>query len=125
MQIKIFKSKIHRATVTQADLHYEGSLTIDEDLLDASNIKEYEAVWVWNINNGQRLMTYALVGEKGSGVICLNGACARLGTVGDKIIISTFADMTPLEAAEFKPTVVMVDSNNKILKVKNGSGEKD
>jgi aspartate 1-decarboxylase len=122
MQIKLFKSKIHRATITQADLHYEGSLTIDEELMKAAKIYCYEAVYVWNVNNGQRLMTYALPGIKDSGIIQLNGSAARMGHVGDLIIITTFADMTEKEALQFKPTVVLVDSKNKIKEVKNDSG---
>ena len=118
----MFKSKIHRATLTGANLDYEGSIKIDSDLLDASNILEYEAVWIWNVNNGNRLMTYTLRGEAGSGVIELNGSAARLGHKGDLVIITTFADMTELEAKEFKPTVVLVDSNNKVKLVSNISG---
>jgi aspartate 1-decarboxylase len=122
MQIKMFKSKIHRATLTGANLDYEGSIKIDSDLLDAANMLEYEAVWIWNVNNGNRLMTYTLRGEPSSGIIELNGSAARLGHKGDLIIITTFADMTPMEAKEFKPTVVLVDSNNKVKYVADKSG---
>lgn len=122
MQIKMFKSKIHRATITGADLNYEGSIKIDGLLLDAANLLEYEAVWIWNVNNGQRLMTYTLRGPDGSGIIELNGAAARLGHKGDLIIISSFAHMTPLEAKEFKPIVVLVDQDNKIKYTSNMSG---
>lgn len=122
MQIKMFKSKIHRATLTGANLDYEGSIKIDSDLLDASNILEYEAVWIWNINNGNRLMTYTLRGAPGSGIIELNGSAARLGHKGDLVIITTFADMTPLEAKEYKPTVVLVDSINKVKSISDRSG---
>jgi aspartate 1-decarboxylase len=122
MQIKMFKSKIHRATLTGANLDYEGSIKVDSDLLDASNIFEYEAVWIWNINNGNRLMTYALRGDPGTGIIELNGSAARLGHKGDLVIISTFADMTPLEAKEHKPIVVLVDGFNKVKSILNRSG---
>lgn len=125
MQVKIFKSKIHRATITGADLNYEGSIKIDSDLLDASNMFEYEAVWIWNINNGERLMTYTIRGPRGSGVIELNGAAARLGQKGDLIIITTFADMSEAQAEVWKPTVVLVDSNNKIKEIHNESGGVD
>ncbi len=118
MQLKMFKSKIHRATVTEADLSYNGSLTIDSVLMEAANIIEHEAVWVWNINNGERLMTYAISGSKDSGVICLNGSAARLGNPDDLVIITTFADMTPLEAKEYEPIVVKVDKYNGIIKEK-------
>ena len=118
----MFKSKIHRATITGADLNYEGSIKISGDLLDASNIRPLEAVWVWNCNNGERLMTYTLRGEDNTGVIELNGAAARLGHAGDLIIITTFADMTEEEADNYKPTVVLVDEYNKITKVVNQSG---
>jgi aspartate 1-decarboxylase len=111
----LFKSKIHRATVTQADLDYEGSVSIDEDLLDASGILEYEAVHVWNITRGTRLQTYAIKGERGSGVICINGAAAHLNKPGDLVILATFAELDEAEARGFKPTVVLVDRQNKIV----------
>lgn len=122
MLIKMFKSKIHRVTITGADLNYEGSIKISGDLLDAAKMREYEAIWIWNCNNGERLMTYILRGENNSGIIELNGAAARLGAVGDKIICTVFADMFPDEADNFKPTVVLVDENNKITSVVNESG---
>lgn len=125
MLIKMFKSKIHRVKVTESDLHYEGSCKIDQVLLDAAGIKEFEAIWVWNINNGERLMTYALCGEENSGCISLNGSAARMAQIGDLVIITTFADMTNSEAQEFKPTVVLVDENNKIKSVNNFSGTND
>lgn len=118
----MFKSKIHRATITEADLNYEGSVKIDGLLLDAAKMKKYEAVFIWNCNNGERLQTYILRGEEGSGVIGLNGAAARLGCVGDKIILSCFADMPDEDADDFKPTVVLVDAQNKITSVVNQSG---
>ena len=98
MRRTFFKSKIHRATVTHADLDYEGSVTIDEDLLDAAGIWEYEAVHVWNITRGTRLQTYAIKGERGSGVICINGAAAHLNKPGDMVILATFAEMDEAEA---------------------------
>lgn len=116
MLLEIFKSKIHQARITQADLFYEGSLTVDEDLLEASGILPHEKVQVVNINNGNRFETYAIKGERGSGVIGLNGAAARLGVPGDMIIVITYAQMTPEEAKDFKPTVVLVDEKNKIVK---------
>ena len=125
MLVKIFKSKIHRAIITGADLNYEGSIKIDADLLEAANMFEYEAVWIWNINNGERLMTYTLKGPRGSGIIELNGAAARLGQKGDLIIITTFADMSEEKAESWKPTVVLVDANNKIKNIYNESGGVD
>lgn len=114
MLLEIFKAKIHQATITQADLHYEGSLTVDMDLLEASGILPNEKVQVVNINNGNRFETYTIIGERRSGVIGLNGAAARLGLPGDKIIIISYAQMTPEEAQKFKPTVIVVDDKNKI-----------
>ena len=122
MQLKIFKSKIHRATITAADLHYEGSITIDYKLMETANIYKYEAVWIWNINNGERLMTYVIEGEPDSGIICLNGSAARLCQPGDLVIITSFVDMTPQELLMFEPTVVLVDEHNKIKKVLHASG---
>lgn len=115
MRRTFFKSKIHRATVTHADLDYEGSVSIDEDLLEASGIWEYEAVHVWNITRGTRLQTYAIKGERGSGVICINGAAAHLNKPGDLVILATFAELEEAEARAFKPTVVLVDRQNKIV----------
>lgn len=116
----MFKSKIHRATVTEADLNYKGSITIDEELLEKANILPYEKVQVVNINNGARLETYTLKGERGSGVICLNGAAARHVQPGDIIIIITYAQMSSEEAQEFLPKVVLVDEKNRITKIKEG-----
>jgi aspartate 1-decarboxylase len=115
MRRTLFKSKIHRATVTHADLDYEGSVTIDEDLLDAAGIWEYEAVHVWNITRGTRLQTYAIKGERGSGVICINGAAAHLNKPGDLVILATFADMDADEARAHEPQVVLVDGKNRIV----------
>ena len=113
MRRTLFKSKIHRATVTHADLHYEGSVTIDEDLMAAAGIWEYEAVHVWNITRGTRLQTYAIRGESGSGVICINGAAAHLNKPGDKVILATFAEMDEAEARAHAPKVVLVDEENR------------
>jgi aspartate 1-decarboxylase len=111
----MFKSKIHRATVTQAELYYEGSLTVDSDLLEAADLLEYEKVSVVNVNNGERFETYLLAGERGSGVICLNGAAARKGAVGDEIIIISYASMNDEEARVHKPTVILVNRDNVIV----------
>lgn len=118
MLITKVKGKIHRAIVTQAELNYVGSITIDEDLLDASNIQEYEKVHIVDIDNGNRFETYTIAGERGSGVICLNGAAARCVCVGDKVIIMAYGQMTEEEGHEFSPKVVFVDDNNKIKSVK-------
>lgn len=113
MQRRMFKSKIHRATVTQADLHYEGSVTIDVSLLELADILPYEAVDIWNVTRGSRLTTYALEGERGSGVVCINGAAAHLHKPGDLVIIATFATMNDAEARALKPRVVRVDTDNR------------
>lgn len=110
----MYKSKIHRATLTDADLHYEGSTTIDSDLLDAADILPYEKVQIVNINTGGRLETYVIEGERGSGCICLNGAAARLGEPGDLVIIISYADMEDFEAREWEPKTILVNENNKI-----------
>jgi len=115
MRRTIFKSKIHRATVTHADLDYEGSITIDEDLLEAAGIWEYEAVHVWNITRGTRLQTYAIKGARGSGVICINGAAAHLNKPGDLVILATFAEMDEAEARAHAPNVVLVDAKNRMV----------
>ena len=112
------KSKIHRARVTQAELHYEGSLTIDQDLLDAADILPYERVQVCNINNGERFETYTIPGKRGTRTICLNGAAARLGSVGDDIIIITYATYTEEELRDYIPKVVLLDKDNKIVEIK-------
>lgn len=114
MTINMLKGKIHRATVTQAELHYVGSITVDQDLLDAAGILEYEAVQVVNIANGSRFMTYTIAGERGSGIICLNGAAARQAQVGDSVILMAYAQVTPEEAKTMHPTVVLVDEANRI-----------
>jgi len=114
MEIQILKSKIHRATVTEANLNYVGSLTIDEDLMDASNIIENEKIQVVNVNNGERLETYVIKGSRGSGVICLNGAAARKAAVGDLVIVMSFALMDFEEAKGFKPWIVYPKEGNKL-----------
>lgn len=115
MRLNIFKSKIHRATVTHADLEYEGSVTIDSDLLDAAHILPNEAVHVWNVTRGTRLITYALAGPRGSGAICINGAAAHLNRPGDLVIIATYADMEVDEARAYVPVVIRVDEANRVL----------
>ena len=110
--VTMFKSKLHQMKVTEANLHYEGSITIDKELLDQAGILPYEKVQVVNITNGARLETYTIPGEKGSRVCCLNGAAARKTQVGDRIIVIAYAEMTPEEAQEYKPRVVIVDENN-------------
>jgi aspartate 1-decarboxylase len=115
MRRTLFKSKIHRATVTHADLDYEGSVSIDEGLLEAAGIWEYEAVHIWNITRGTRLQTYAIKGERGSGVICINGAAAHLNRPGDLVILATFAEMEEAEARAHVPQVVLVDRSNRIV----------
>jgi len=113
----MFKTKIHRATITQAELHYEGSLTIDTELMDAADLLPYEKVSIVNINNGERLETYIIPGERGSKTICLNGAAARKGAVGDRIIIISYATMSEEEARSYKPTIVLVNEKNDIIEL--------
>ena len=119
MTITLLKAKIHRAVVKQADLDYVGSITIDSELLRESGILEYEKVEIADIDNGNRFETYAIAGEAGSGLICLNGAAARCVNEGDKIIIMAYAQMTPEEAKTHKPTVLFVDQDNKIVRKAN------
>ena len=113
------KGKIHRATVTQANLNYVGSITIDQDLLDAAGIYPYEKVQIVNINNGARLETYTIAGARGSGVICLNGAAARLTSEGDLVIIISYADFTDEEIRTLTPHIVFVDENNRLTEKKD------
>jgi aspartate 1-decarboxylase len=115
MQLELLKSKIHRATVTDANLNYQGSITIARDLMDAANILPYEKVGVLDVNNGNRLDTYVIEGPAKSGMICLNGAAARLVQPGDLVIIVAYASMTPEEAKSWKPTVVHVNEKNEIV----------
>ncbi len=113
MLITVLKSKLHRVRVTQAELNYVGSVTIDEDLMDAAGLLENEQVHIVNNNNGERLITYVIRGERGTGIICLNGAAARRAQVGDVVIIIAYAQLTPDEARAFKPTIVFPDNNNR------------
>ena len=117
MVCEMLKGKIHRATVIQAELDYVGSITVDEDLLDAAGIYEYEKVQIVDINNGSRFETYTIAGERGSGMICLNGAAARCVSTGDKIIIMAYCQMERSEIAAHQPKVVFVDDKNKVEKV--------
>ncbi|MBI35304.1 MAG: aspartate 1-decarboxylase [Flavobacteriales bacterium] len=116
MLVEVLKSKIHRVTVTEADLNYIGSVTIDEDIMDASNVIEGEKVQIVNINNGERLETYVIKGKRGSGNVCLNGPAARRVAVGDVIIIIAYAQMNFEEAKQFKPTIVFPDTSTNKLK---------
>lgn len=117
MTIEMLKSKIHRVTVTEANLDYIGSITVDKNLLDAAEILPGQRVWIVNNNNGERFDTYTIAGEPGSGVICLNGAAARKAQPGDVIIIMTYAHMTPEEARDWKPVVIFPDTRtNRLLK---------
>ena len=116
MQINMLKSKIHRATVVQSELDYVGSITVDEDLMDASGIYEYEKVQIADVNNGNRFETYVIAGERGSGMICLNGAAAHMVNIGDKIIIMCYAQMTPEEAK--KNNIITIKTDIKFLLVK-------
>jgi aspartate 1-decarboxylase len=126
----ILKSKIHRATVTDANLNYEGSITIDADLMEAADLRQWEEVKIWNVTNGERFETYAMVGKRGSGVICLNGAAARKVSIEDKIIIASYAIMTEDELENFEPLIVLVDDKNRrkverklrAVQSKSGSG---
>ena len=119
MRRHMLKSKIHRATVTEADVHYEGSLTLDAHLLHAADIVPYEEVHVWNVTRGTRFRTYAMTGEIGSGVVCANGAAALLVEPGDLVIIATFTDVEDSELEDFRPKIVLVDENNAIKLVKS------
>lgn len=117
MQISMLKSKIHRAVITQAELNYVGSVTIDEELMEAAGLYEYEHVHIVNVNSGSRIETYVIAGERGSGVICLNGAAARSGQKGDTVIIMAYANMSPEESSSHCPRVVFVGEKNEIIKV--------
>ena len=114
MQIEVLKSKIHRAVITEANLHYVGSITLDEDLIEAANIIENEKVQVVNVNNGERLETYVIRGKRGSGICCLNGPAARKGMTGDVLVIISYAMMDFEEAKKFKPTLVFPKEGNKL-----------
>ena len=118
MQRIMLRAKIHRATVTQCDLNYEGSCGIDQDLLEAADIREFEKIELYNINNGERFSNYAIVGKRGSGEISLNGAAARLAQLGDLLIICTYAPMSDAEVAEYQPKIVFVNDKNRITGLK-------
>jgi aspartate 1-decarboxylase len=115
MHIQLLKSKIHRVRITQAELHYVGSVTIDENLMEAAHIIENEKVQIVNVNNGERLETYVIKGERGSGQVCLNGPAARKAQVGDIVIIIAYASMDFEEAKQYKPVVVFPDENNQLI----------
>ena len=117
MQRTMLKSKLHRVSATHVELHYEGSCAIDEDLLDASNIREYEQIDIWNVNNGERFTTYALRAERGSGVISVNGSAARRAAPGDILIIASFATYTEIELAKYAPQLIYVDTQNRIVRI--------
>lgn len=117
MEISVLKSKIHRAVITQAELNYVGSITIDEALMEAAGLYEYERVHISNVNSGSRIETYVIAGERGSGVICLNGAAARSGQKGDRVIIMAYANMSPEEIKSHHPKVVFVGDDNEIIRV--------
>ncbi len=117
MLLTMLKAKIHRATLTMTDLHYEGSIAIDEDILDAASILPHEQVAIWNVTNGARLTTYALPAERGSKEFMLNGAAARLASVGDKVIIAAYGQLPAEEARNYKPTVVLMGEDNAIESV--------
>ncbi|MEV7799361.1 aspartate 1-decarboxylase [Microbacterium foliorum] len=123
MRRTMLKSKIHRATVTGSDLHYVGSITVDPDLLEAADILPHEQVHVVDVDNGARFETYTLVGERGSGVIQVNGAAARLVHTGDTIIVISYADYSPEDLADYEPVVVHVDRSNAIVRVDDAVGE--
>lgn len=113
----MLKSKLHRVSATHAELHYEGSCAIDEDLLDAANIREYEQIDIWNVNNGERFTTYALRAERGSGVISVNGSAARRAAPGDILIIASFAVYHEVELANYAPHLIYVDTQNRIVRI--------
>jgi aspartate 1-decarboxylase len=119
MHLNLLKAKIHRATVTHAELHYEGSCAIDGRLLDTSGIREYEQIHIFNVNNGQRFVTYAIRADEGSGIISINGAAAHRAAPGDIVIICAYAQLSEAELAQFKPTLVYVDRDNKLSHTKN------
>lgn len=130
MTITMFKAKLHRLTVTQADLYYEGSITVDQELLDTAGILPYEKVQVVNVNNGNRLETYTIPGEPGERTVCLNGPAARLAAPGDEVIVISYAELTPSEAQQHHPRVVHVDADNDVsqtrtLDVSPGGGGRE
>jgi len=115
MQRMMLKSKLHRVTVTHSELHYEGSCAIDQDLLDAADIREYQQIDIYNVNNGERFTTYAISAERGSGIVSVNGAAARKAAPGDLLIIATYANYDEAELAKFEPDLVYVDSRNRVM----------
>jgi aspartate 1-decarboxylase len=115
----MLRGKIHRATITEANLHYQGSITIDADLMEAADLLEFEQVEVWNITNGNRFSTYTMLGERGSGTICINGAAAHKATAGDMVIIANFGWMSQDEARRHSPKVVLVDESNRIVEAED------
>ena len=117
MLLTMMKSKLHKAVVTETELEYEGSITIDEDLMEKANMLPYERVQVVNLNNGSRLETYIITGKRGSGVICLNGPAARKACVGDTVIIISYAQLTPEETKDHEPTVVLLNNDNQVTKI--------
>jgi aspartate 1-decarboxylase len=117
MTVTMFKSKLHHLKVTEADLYYEGSITIDQDLLDQAGLFAYEKVQVVNVNNGSRLETYTIPGPRGSRIVCMNGPAARITAVGDRVIVISYAQMTPEEALLHKPRIVVVDKDNEPIRV--------
>ncbi|MBI3541274.1 MAG: aspartate 1-decarboxylase [Deltaproteobacteria bacterium] len=125
MYIGILKSKIHRARVTEADLHYEGSCTISRDLMKAANLVDHEHVHIWNVNRGTRFETYVIPAPQGSGIIKINGAAAHQAKKGDLVIICSFGHMTPAEAKKHKPKIVFVDDQNRVKRIASKSGSAD
>ena len=121
MKRTLLKSKLHRVTVTQTELHYEGSCAVDEALLEAADLREYERVDIYNVNNGQRFSTYVVKAPRGSGTICVMGAAARLASAGDRLIVAAYASFEEAEAAGHAPRVVLVDEKNHVLEVKSAS----
>ncbi|MBF0141066.1 MAG: aspartate 1-decarboxylase [Magnetococcales bacterium] len=119
MEVSLLKCKLHRVTVTESHLDYEGSCAIDENLMDASGIREYEQIHLWNVANGERFTTYAIRGERGSGMISVNGAAAHKANPGDVIIIAAFVQMSEAQADYFKPKLIYVDANNRITRIGN------
>jgi aspartate 1-decarboxylase len=125
MQRTMLKSKLHRVTTTHADLHYEGSCAIDENLLDAANIREYEQIDLWNVNNGERFTTYAIRGARGSGIVSVNGSAARRAAPGDILIIASFAAYSEAELAAHAPALIYVDAQNRIVRVGHAIAAQD
>jgi aspartate 1-decarboxylase len=123
MRRVMMKSKIHRVTVTETNLEYEGSLTVDEELLEAADILPNEQVHVWDVTNGSRLITYALVGKRGSGIVCVNGAGAHLIKPGDLVIVATYATLKDKDARRYKPLIVLVDASNRLKKIPKSERE--